>query len=61
MEKIEADGWRFSDIQALKSHLVGILDGVNQELLENIQVYLLQQLKTAWKKDEGVLKSTRNL
>ena len=37
MEKIEADGWRFSDIQALKSHLVGILDGVDQELLDNIQ------------------------
>ena len=37
MEKIDADGWRFSDIQALKSHLVGILDGVDQELLDNIQ------------------------
>ena len=37
MEKIEADGWRCSDIQALKSHLVGILDGVDQELLDNIQ------------------------
>jgi len=37
VEKIEADGWRFSDIQALKSHLVGILDGVDQELLDNIQ------------------------
>ena len=37
MEKIEADGWRFSDIQALKSHQVGILDGVDQELLDNIQ------------------------
>ena len=37
MEKIDADGWRFSDIQDLKSHLVGILDGVDQELLDNIQ------------------------
>ena len=37
MEKIDADGWRFSDIQDLKSHLVGILDGVDQELLDNIR------------------------
>ena len=37
MEKIDADRWRFSDIQDLKSHLVGILDGVDQELLDNIR------------------------
>ena len=37
MEKIDADGWRFSDIQDLKSHLVDVLDGVDQELLDSIQ------------------------
>lgn len=37
MEKIDADGRRFSDIQDLKSHLADVLDGVDQELLDSIR------------------------
>ena len=69
MEKIDADGWRFSDIQDLKSHLVGILDGVDQELLDNIRCIdspsqlgiVIAVVEDCLEEDESILKSTRNL